>query len=50
MLNSWAESNGFNKCRSITKDEEQSDGVGKCIFRQSSGHSKYDLKYPVGLK
>lgn len=27
MLNSWAESHGLNKYRSITKDEEQSDGV-----------------------
>lgn len=34
MLNSWAESHGLNKYRSITKDEEQSDGDGKCIFRQ----------------
>ena len=48
MLNSWAESHGLNKYRSITKDEEQSDGDGKCIFRQSSGHSQYDLKYSVG--
>lgn len=32
MLNSWAESHGLNKYRSITKDEEQSDGDGKCIF------------------
>lgn len=39
MLNSWAESHGLNKYRSITKDEEQSDGDGKCIFRQSSGHN-----------
>lgn len=32
MLNSWAESHGLNKYRSITKDEEQSDGDGKCIL------------------
>ena len=50
MLNSWAESHGLNKYRSITKDEEQSDGDGKCIFRQSSGHSQYDLKYSENLK
>lgn len=43
MLNSWAESHGLNKYRSITKDEEQSDGDGKCIFRQSSGHSQLIL-------
>lgn len=47
MLNSWAESHGLNKYRSITKDEEQSDGDGKCIFRQSSGHSPAELTEAV---